>query len=248
MLAQGALVQTALVAIPSGAAAAPVFINGWYIPLSEPLLKSQQGLRPGQQQFLAAPPPNPTVPFGWYNWLSAPTRFPPRLPTPLQQFLAPSPQPLVPFSWVAALSEPRIKAKLGLRAATQQTLVFHPTPVIDIAWWQPLALPTIRTLPGLCASRQQFLAAPPRLLPTPTITGTLSAIEFKDTLTFGGMVFAAPSQALVGVIEVTFQPTIAIVEFSAPSAIVSTTESALSPSPGPALAPDITAKVSIREV
>lgn len=246
MLAQGALVQAALVAIPGGTAVAPTFINGWFMPLSTPTVRILPGLTPPQQMFLSTVPLFATVPFGWFEPLIDPIRFPPALRTGLQQFLAPSPNPYVTFSWMEALSEPSVKTKPGLRPASQMVLVYHPSPIINISWWRPLAEPVIKTKLGLRASQQQFLAQPPRLLPTPTITGTLSAVEAGDSALFAGLSFARPTTAMIGVIELAKVPYVGIIETRASQGVSGVVESARAPASGSPVTAIASAAVGIR--
>lgn len=204
MLAQGALVQTALVDIPRGTAgAAPVFINGWYVRFTDPPVRTKRGLKASQQLFRVAAPYQPTVSFGWFKGLSEPIRFPRRLKSGLQQTLAPSPNPIVSFGWMAPLSVPRDKTKPGLKPSNQIAVFYHPRPIISIPWWQMLAEPTIKTKLGLRASQQQFLAQPPRLLPTANITGVWYSVETGDTALFGGIQFGRPVSAQVSLPVVT---------------------------------------------
>jgi hypothetical protein len=212
MLAQGALVQTALVAIPGGAAAVPDY--GWYQPLSDPAVRIKRGLAASNQQALGAPPLPAAVPFNWFSPLAEPIRVPQRLRPSQQPFLALHPTPVVPFEWFEALSDPTVKLKLGLSAALQQ----HPH-----AW-------------------------PPRLLPTPTITGVLDAVETKDSGLFGAMRFARAATVEIGLAERIDRPLLGALEIAPPSVMVGTIESPLSPSAGTAVPAAAEVLLTIREL
>ena len=75
---------------------------------------------------------------------------------------------------------------------------------------------------GLHAARQQFLAAPSRLLPTPTMFGTLDADETKDVFLAGVSVFNPAASAEIGIVDTGFplaeigiaMPTVASVRIS----------------------------------
>jgi hypothetical protein len=56
-------------------------------------------------------------------------------------------------------------------------------------------------LKSVGTSLQQFLASPSRPLPTPNITGTMSALETKDTFLAGAMIFNAPASAEIGIVD-----------------------------------------------
>lgn len=202
----------------------PVVSFGWFSPqqFSEPK-RFKRGLPAPEQQAFAA---NifPVVPFSWFNELSKPPTLQKRgLPAGEQAVLAFNPQPFVPFSWYGNLSEP-VRHKRGLRAHLQQfytgdTTVIPTSKLME--WFSPLSEP-VRFKRGLHASRQQFLAAPSRLLPTPNITGTMAALETKDTFLAGAQKFNPPNSAEIGIVDTSFPLTeIGVIPSNAPGTIAS---------------------------
>lgn len=248
MLAQGALVQFALVDYNAGTFVTPTFINGWFMPLSDPIVRIKPGLTPSQQLFLSTVPLRATVSFGWFEPLTDPIRFPPALKTGLQQFLAPSPNPLVSFGWMAALSEPRIKTKPMLRASQQQAFIAPPTisPIVSFSWFRGLSEPTVKTKLGLRASQQQFLARQELPLTGALITGTMNLFERGDTMLFAGRFFGRPVNALIGVIELAQVPYLGIIEMPLTQGVRGVIEDAAAPASGSAVPVITSAAVSIR--
>lgn len=141
----------------------------------------------------------------WFMPLSEPVRFRPGMSAWLQQSLAFNPQPFVSFSWFEALSEPPVKHLQGLTPAQQQFTAFHPapSPFVATGWYVPLSEPPRFKL-GLAPPRQQFLAAPSRLLPTPTVFGVLAATETKDTFLGSAREWNRVTSGEIGVIEAKF--------------------------------------------
>jgi hypothetical protein len=136
----------------------------------------------------------------WYQALSQPARSLPRSPAATAQFsIAPPFPPVVPFSWFAPLSEPPVKTLQGLRPSQQQFAAFNPLPRVSFSWFAPLSEPP-RKLPPLDAAKHQFLAAPSRLLPTPTTFGTLAAIETKDTFLGGARAWNRIVSGEIGIV------------------------------------------------
>jgi len=208
MLGLGALGQFPLGGGPTGLVS-PTDIN-WFAPLSIPVrFKRAPRAAVAVNNQTIAFNPVPVVSFGWFGAMSEPTRrrkF--GLPGYEQQFIALNPRPFVSFGWFEELSKPPTLAKRGLRPSLQQffTTDTAVTPITKlIAWFDWLSDP-VRTKPGLKASLQQFLAAPPRLLPTPAISGILDALETKDTFLAGAMIWNRATDAEIGVINTTPQP------------------------------------------
>jgi len=138
----------------------------------------------------------------WFSALSEPVRVKRGTHAARQQFLAAPPfPPIVSFGWMEQLSEP-VRTKPGLRPGAQQFIAFVPNPVdvTPFSWFSALSEP-VRVKPGLRAAAQQFLAAPTRLLPTPTVFGTLSALETKDVFLAGASVFNPPASAEIGIAQ-----------------------------------------------
>lgn len=86
------------------------------------------------------------------------------------------------FPGVAAWSRPLetpVRVRLSLRTGLQQFTSYFsmlPPPASIIGWFAPLREP-VWPKKGLRRHLQQFLAWEPRLLPTPNVTATISAIE-----------------------------------------------------------------------
>lgn len=194
----------------------------WFGNLSDPV-RQKIGLPAREQQFFTTDP-KPVVSFSWFNELSKPSTLQKRGLLPgLQQTFAFSPLPLVSFGWFGSLSEPR-RFRRGLGAPLQQFFATDPEVIPTsklIQWFANLSEP-VRFKPGLRASLQQALAWPPRLLPTPNISGTMSALETKDTFLAGAAVFNPPASAEIGiVVNVAFGTEIGVISASAPGTIAS---------------------------
>lgn len=149
------------------------------------------------------PPAATPVSITWFEPLAEPVRTRPRLKAGQVPFLAFDPQPFVSFGWFGALSIPALRTRPALRPPQYPAFVID-TAVIPIGrmnpWFAPLSEP-VRKRSGLDAARQQFLASPSRLLPTPSITGTLNAIESGDVFTGGGREWNRVASGEVGIIE-----------------------------------------------
>ena len=179
---------------------------GWLTALSEPVRKRPR-LPEGRQQFLAFNP-QPFVSFGWMEPLTEPTRKKRGTPPQVQPFFAmqPAPSPFVATGWYAPLSTP-VRVKPRSPAALSPFAFWQPapSPFVATGWFAPMSEP-LHAKAGLHAARQQFLAAPSRLLPTPTSFGVLDATETPDTMLAGAMLFNRPTDAEIGVINTTPQP------------------------------------------
>lgn len=139
----------------------------------------------------------------WMQALSEPVRTKPGLRPGAQQFLAyvPNPTTVTPFGWFAPLSTP-VRTRPRSPAALAPAFFMHPapSPFVATGWFAPLSEP-VRQRRGLRAAAQQFLAAPSRLLPTPTSFGRLSAIETKDIFLAGASKFNPPASAEIGIAQ-----------------------------------------------
>jgi len=179
---------------------------GWLTALSEPVRKRPRLLE-GRQQFLAFNP-RPFVSFGWMEPLTEPVRKKRGTPPQVQPFFAmqPAPSPFVATGWYALLSTPaRVKPRSPAALSPFQSWQPAPSPFVATGWYAALSAP-VRIKPGLRAHLQQFLAAPSRLLPTPTLFGALDALETKDTFLAGAMIWNRATDAEIGVINTTPQP------------------------------------------
>lgn len=185
----------------------------------------------------------------WINQWREPVRFKGvfrGMPTGEQPAAFPSPQPFVSFGWFDKLNEPIVKQKVGLRAGSQRFHTGSPLPFVSFSWFRPQTELPPKPKIGLAARFQQFLAQPPRLLPTPTITGVLHAIETGDSALFAGTFFARPTTAMIGVIELAKVPYLGIIEMPLSQRTGGVIESHVAPASGTA-APVITsASVGIR--
>lgn len=231
----------------SGAAAAVevITVDKWFHELSIPSVRTKAGLAAALQMAFVAPA-IPTVSFGWFESLSEPSvKTKPGLRPSQQMSFTTSPQPLVSFSWFGALSEPLVKAKAGLRPSQQMAATGSLQPFVSFAYFRPLSEP-VRFKPGLRASLQMAFTAPPRLLPTPTITGTLNAIETGDTMLWAGRIFSAPVSATIGVIELAQVPYLGIVEMSATAGVSGVVEDRAAPTSGSPVSTIMDAAVGIR--
>ncbi len=187
----------------------------------------------------------------WINHWREPLRFKGifrGMPTGEQCAPFPSPQPFVSFGWFDKLNEPIVKSKRRLVTSAQVAGFPSLQPFVSFGWFRPQTeLPPLGKI-GLRASLQQVLAAPPRLLPTPTITGTLSAIESGDTLLFAGVSFGRPVNALIGVIELAQVPYLGIIELPLSQGVSGLIEDRLAPASGSAVPVITSAAVGIRVI
>lgn len=136
----------------------------------------------------------------WINQWREPLRFKGvflGMPAGEQAAPFPSPQPFVPFGWFDKLNEPIVKAKLRLTTGAQIAGFPSPQPVVSFSWFRPQTELPPKAKIGLSARFQQTLAQPPRVLPTPNITGTMRAIEIGDSALFGGIQFGRPVSATI---------------------------------------------------
>ncbi len=170
----------------------------WFMPLSEP--PRFRRFAPSRQQ-IGINDPLPFVSFSWFQPLSdPPVRVKSALRAGLQQVLAFDPVPFVSFGWFAQLSEPpRKKRSLAVQQVpfTTDSQVIPTTMLMP--WFAPLSEPP-RFKPGLRAGLQQVLAWPPRVLPTPTVTGVMSANETPDDFLGGLQAFNRVISGEIGVI------------------------------------------------
>lgn len=90
---------------------------------------------------------------------------------------------------------------------------------------------------------------PPRLLPTPTITGTMAATEQGDIFTAGGTTFNQISSADVGIIEIFPRAAFSgIIETQQVSANVGQVVNPTAQQSGTTVTPSTAANVSIRVI
>ena len=73
-------------------------------------------------------------------------------------------------------------------------------PLISIEWFSNLSEP-VRLKIGIGSWLQDFFAAPARVLPTPTITGTMDALETKDVFLAGATLWNRATSAEIGIID-----------------------------------------------
>lgn len=139
----------------------------------------------------------------WYAPWRDPVRVKPGLrPAVSQNPLTFNPRPFVSFGWYGNLSEP-VRIKRGLRASLQPFFTGDTTVIPTgrlLQWYAPWREP-VRFKPGLRASLQQTAAWPPRLLPTPNITGTMAATETKDTFLAGASIFNPAASGEIGIVD-----------------------------------------------
>ena len=194
--------------------------------------------------------PGTAVVWGWFTPFADPAlRLQRQLTASEQTFFAAPPAIIAPWGWLEPLAEPPIKTKRGVPAAEQQFVAFHPAPSPFVApgWFSPLSEP-VRFKPGLRASLQRELAWPPRLLPTPTITGTLFATDTPDIFFAGGARFNAVISADVGVIELATRQISGIIEAGTSPPVSGVIEQGLSVTSGNAVASIAMGIVSIRQI
>lgn len=166
----------------------------WHQPWSEPK-RFKAGLLTGDQPFSGFLNPQPVVfeTIPWFATLSEPVRFKVGLGSYLQRAFtedtADTLQPRSVPSWYAPLSEPKRFPK-GLEAYLQDygpvKETVQPEPNRLIQWFTWLSDP-VREPIGLKSWLQQTLAYPPRLLPTPDITGTMAATEVNSDVALIGI-------------------------------------------------------------
>lgn len=185
----------------------------------------------------------------WFNPFSDPVRFKGvfrGMPTGGQVAAIPSPQPFVSFGWFDKLGEPIVKTKARLTTGAQVAAFPSPFPFVSFSWFRPQTELPPKPKIGLASRFQQFLAAPSRLLPTPTITGRLNAIESGDTMLFAGRTFSRPVTATIGVIELMKVPYLGIIELPLTQGVSGVIENHSAPASGSATALITSAAVSIR--
>lgn len=123
-------------------------------------------------------------------------------------------QPFPPATWFAELNQP-VQLPRRLHAALNPFMgpfVIQPpgSATLIQGWFMELAEP-VWPKPGLGARYQQSFAYHPRLLPTPTVTATMSAVEINsDDATFGvnitsGSTVSGQYRALVTITEIQAQ-------------------------------------------
>ena len=150
----------------------------------------------------------PVIPsYGWYAPLSIPTTRP-KLPARHQQVAAFWPFPAINIGWFSPLSIPQKLQKKGMEPRLQQPLALvvplPGTATLLQGWYNWYSEP-VRFKKGIKATLQQTLAYPPRTLPNPNVTATLSAIETNaDEALMAIRVFPynPPASAAVSIVEV----------------------------------------------
>lgn len=226
----------------------------WHRPWSEPVRFKISGqlaialMASGLFSFPQSAGENITVDKWFASWRE-PVRFKGvfrGMPTGEQAAGFPSPQPFVSFGWFDKLNEPIVKQKAGLRTGSQSFHTGSPLPFVSFSWFRPQTELPPKPKIGLAARFQQFLAAPPRLLPTPTITGTLNAIETGDSALFAGLSFARPTTATIGVIELMRVPYLGIIEMPLTQGVSGVIEEGVAPASGSPAAVITSAAVGIR--
>jgi hypothetical protein len=226
----------------------------WHQPWSEPVrfkINKQLAIALAASGLFFVPQQAGEVIFvdKWINHWREPVRFKGvfrGMPTGEQPAAFPSPQPFVPFGWFDKLSEPIVKQKVGLRAGSQRFQTGSPLPFVSFSWFRPQTELPPKPKIGLATRFQQFLAQPPRLLPTPTITGRLNAIESGDTALFVGVSFGRPVNAMIGVIELAQVPYLGIIEMPLTQGVSGVIEDHVAPASGSAAPVISDAAVSIR--
>jgi hypothetical protein len=207
---------------------APVFVPpapisfGWFSRLSEPVRLNV--FRTALQQTFATDPKPPRVDgrLWWLTPFTEPVRSKPRLAThhhqalayvgaatqnaPNNNFAEQSYFSKYAYPW----SEP-VRQKPGLKPGLQQAYtndyILIPIPPEPRAYMLPLSEP-VRKLEGLKWYLQQTTALPPRLLPTPDVTGVLDAVEINGDVAligisvYDGGVPGATASAQVSIIEI----------------------------------------------
>lgn len=243
----GAIGEFAIGELPGTAAVEVITVDKWYHPLSIPSVRTKPGLTAAAQLAFVMPA-IPTVSFGWFEALSEPAvKTKPGLRPAQQQAFTTSPQPFVSFSWFGALSEPSVKTKPGLKPSQQMAATGSLRPFVSFGWFEALSEPpALKIKLGLKASQQQFLAQPPRVLPTPTIRGTMNLLEQGDAALLGVFHFGTPVEARIGVIELANVPFVGIVEMAASAGVSGVVEDASAPASGSAVVPITSAAVGIR--
>lgn len=181
-------------------------VTKWFQPFSEPVRfridpKRKVTIDSWLYRLVPAAPFQETIfEDKWhYSW-SEPVRFKRIHTSQIVSGLTWDPQP-IPFQWwYTPLSEP-VRIKPGLKVALQrfntQDTDFIPKPQTFMAWFSWLTEP-VRLKKGLRAHYHYPYFAPPRALPTPNITMTLSVTESQDTALFGIDVFGIPTPSRAG--------------------------------------------------
>jgi hypothetical protein len=151
---------------------------------------------------------SPIIPsYGWYAPLSIPTTRP-KLPARHQQVAAFWPFPAINIGWFNELSKPQTLKKRGMEARYQLPLALViplPGSATFLQGWFNWYSEPVRIKPGLKASYQQAWSGPPRLLPRPNVTATLSALEINtDQALIAIRVFPynPPASATVSIVEI----------------------------------------------
>lgn len=107
--------------------------------------------------------PIPPASIGWFQPLTEPQRFKPRLQSGLHQFTAFNPLPAVSFSWIYPYTDP-VRIKPRLQTGLQQTLAFNTLPVVSFGWYRSLEEPK-RFRPSLTPAQHQFYTTDPFPIP-----------------------------------------------------------------------------------
>lgn len=122
-------------------------------------------------------PPNPTVPFGWYELFTDPVRVRPRLRSADPFAGMGSFDPIVSFGWYESLVDP-VKKKPGLSTSAQLFYTTDPFPIPDppvvtaYNWFAPLSEPVRKKAALLEANQLPFAS---NIFPAdPTVFGASS--------------------------------------------------------------------------
>lgn len=102
--------------------------------------------------------------------------------------------------WYEPLSEPKRYPRI-LNTALQQAYIADPLAQVGIdkimsKWFQPFQDPK-RFKQGLQAQLQHYFEAPPRLLPNPSVTGTMAAREVNTDVFLGAINVYTPSSSTI---------------------------------------------------
>jgi len=204
MLGFGATGQFAIGQVDTGGAAGAEFIgpDKYMQRLGEPVRARPRS--PAAMSPFFFMDPQPFVSFSWFDGLAEPVRRRPRSPAAMAPVHFMQPTPVVSFSWFDALAEP-VRRRPALKAGENPSFFWQPTPSPFAAsgWFSALSEP-VRFKIGLKPWLQQFFTAPPRLLPNPTLFGTLSALETKDVFLAGASAFNPAASAEIGIVDTGF--------------------------------------------
>jgi hypothetical protein len=150
----------------------------------------------------------PVIPsYGWFAPLSIPTTRP-KLPARHQQVAAFWPFPAIDVSWFNQLSIPQKLQKKGMDPKLQMTLALVvplPGAATLLQGWYNWYSEPVRFKKGIRANYQQSWIGPTRLLPTPNVTVTMSAVEVNsDEALMAIRVFPynPPASATVSIVEI----------------------------------------------